>query len=87
MLSTAHVSVGVLRKTRIPLITPQFSATLVGLVEQRLAGNLSAEAKIEVVVAQAYGLNRKDLAEIMNSFPKLTTEERQTILDNPLWEE
>ena len=87
MLSTAHVSVGVLRKTRIPLITSEFSETLVPLVEQRLAGNLAAEAKMEVVVAQAYGLNRKDLAEIMNSFPKLTTEERQTILEQSLWEE
>lgn len=87
MLSTAHVSVGVLRKTRIPLITPQLSATLTPLVEQRLAGDLEAEAKIEVVVAQAYCLNRKDLAEIMSSFPKITTEERQTILGHPLWEE
>ncbi|MBD2776688.1 Alw26I/Eco31I/Esp3I family type II restriction adenine-specific DNA-methyltransferase [Iningainema tapete] len=87
MLSTAHVSVGVLRKTRIPLITPQFSATVVPLVEQILAGNLAAEAKMEVIVAKAYGLNRLDLASMMNSFPKLTTQERQTILDHPLWEE
>ncbi len=87
MLSTAHVSVGVLRKTRIPLVTSQFSETLVPLVEQRLAGNLAAEATIEVVVAQAYGLNCQDMTEIMNSFPKLTHEDRQSILEHPLWEE
>lgn len=87
MLSTAHVSVGVLRKTRIPLITPELSETLALLVQQRLVGNLAAETEIEVIVARSYGLNRKDLAEIMNFFPKLTPEERQVILDSSLWEE
>lgn len=87
MLSTAHVSVGVLRKTRIPSITPKLSGALVPLIAQRLAGNLAAETKIEVVVAKAYGLDRNNLSEIMNSFPKLTLEEQQAILNEPLWEE
>ncbi len=85
MLSTAHVSVGVLRKTRIPPITPELTTKLVLMVERRLAGDLAAELEIEIVVAQAYGLEREDLAEIMKSFPKLTLEERQNLLDHPRW--
>jgi Alw26I/Eco31I/Esp3I family type II restriction m6 adenine DNA methyltransferase len=87
MLSTAHVSVGVLRKTRIPSITDDLTERLVPLVERKLAGDLAAEMEIEIVMAQAYGLNRDDLAEIMDFFPKLLPEERQNLLDHQMWEE
>jgi hypothetical protein len=87
MLSTAHVSVGVLRKTRIPSITYDLTERLVPLVERKLAGDLAAEMEIEIVMAQAYGLERDDLAEIMDSFPKLLPEERQNLLDHQMWEE
>jgi len=87
MLSTAHVSVGVLRKTRIPEITPELTRKLVPLAELRLAGDLAAEQKIEVIVAQAYGLTSNDLAEIMQSFPKITQEERRNLLEHQMWRE
>ncbi|MGH2414101.1 MAG: Alw26I/Eco31I/Esp3I family type II restriction adenine-specific DNA-methyltransferase, partial [Microcystaceae cyanobacterium] len=87
MLSTAHVSVGVLRKTRIPPITSELSNTLAPLIERKLKGDSNAEAEIEIVMAQSYGLNRNDLTEIMNSFPKLTLEERQCLIEHPRWNE
>lgn len=86
MLSTAHVSVGVLRKTRIPSITYDLTERLIPLVKRKLAGDLAAEMEIEIVMAQAYGLDRDDLAEIMDSFPKLLPEERQNLLDHQMWE-
>lgn len=85
MLSTAHVSVGVLRKTRIPPITRELTTKLVPIVERRLAGDITAEVEMEIIVAQAYSLERKDLIEIMQSFPKITPEERQNLLDHPKW--
>lgn len=87
MLSTAHISVGVLRKTRIPEITPELTEKLVPLAELRLAGDLVAEQKIEVIVAQAYGLTSNDLAEMMQSFPKITQEESQSLLEHQMWRE
>jgi Alw26I/Eco31I/Esp3I family type II restriction m6 adenine DNA methyltransferase len=87
MLSTAHISVGVLRKTRIPEITPELTKKLVPLAELRLAGDLTAEQKIEVIVAQAYGLTSSDLAEIIQSFPKITQQESQNLLEHQLWRE
>jgi len=85
MLSTAHVSVGVLRKARIPLITSELSNALAPLVERKLRGDSNAEVEIEVVMAKAYGLNPTDLVEVMHSFPKLTVEERKYLLEHPRW--
>jgi Alw26I/Eco31I/Esp3I family type II restriction m6 adenine DNA methyltransferase len=85
MLSTSHVSVGVLRKTRIPPITSELTTKLVPMVERKLAGDVTAEVEIEIVVAKAYGLDSQGLAEIMQSFPKLTPEECQNLLDHPMW--
>lgn len=85
MLSTAHVSVGVLRKARIPLITSELSNALAPLVESKLRGDSNAEVEIEVVMAKAYGLNPTDLVEVMHSFPKLTVEERKYLLEHPRW--
>ena len=87
MLSTAHVSVGILRKTRIPEITPELTKRLLPLIEMRLAGDLTAEQKIEVVVAKAYGLTSKDLAEILQLFPKVTPEECESLLNHQIWRE
>jgi Alw26I/Eco31I/Esp3I family type II restriction m6 adenine DNA methyltransferase len=85
MLSTAHVSVGVLRKARIPLITSELSNALAPLVERKLRGDSNAEVEIEVVMAKAYGLNPTDLVEVMHSFPKLTVEERKYLIEHPRW--
>jgi len=87
MLSTSHVSVGVLRKTRIPEITPELIRRLVPLAKLRLAGDLAAEQKIEVIIAQAYGLTSNDLAEIIQSFPKITPEESRNLLEHQMWRE
>lgn len=87
MLSTSHISVGVLRKTRIPEITPELTRKLLPLARLRLAGNVDAENQIEIIVAQAYGLTSDDLSEIMQSFPKITLEERQNLLNHQMWTE
>ena len=85
MLSTAHVSLGVLRKVRIPAITSELRNDLALLVESRLQGDVNAEVEMEVVVAKAYGLSPVDLTEIMYAFPKLTAEERSCLLEHPRW--
>jgi Alw26I/Eco31I/Esp3I family type II restriction m6 adenine DNA methyltransferase len=87
MLSTSHISVGVLRKTRIPEITPELTRKLLPLAKLRLSGNVDAENQIEIIVAQAYGLTSDDLSEIMQYFPKITLEERQNLLNHQMWTE
>jgi Alw26I/Eco31I/Esp3I family type II restriction m6 adenine DNA methyltransferase len=87
MLSTAHVSVGVLRKTRIPEITSELIKKLLPFVKMRLAGDIAAEQAIEVIVAQTYDLTQNDLAEILQSFPKITSEECQNLLNHQMWKE
>jgi Alw26I/Eco31I/Esp3I family type II restriction m6 adenine DNA methyltransferase len=87
MLSTAHVSVGVLRKTRIPEITSELIKKLLPFVKLRLAGDIASEQAIEVIVAQAYDLTQNDLAEMLQSFPKITSEECQNLLNHQMWRE
>jgi Alw26I/Eco31I/Esp3I family type II restriction m6 adenine DNA methyltransferase len=83
--STSHVSVGILRKIHMPDLTNQLIEDLSEVVNRRMKGDLSAETELEIIAAQAYGLKQADLSEILESFPKVTTTERQTIIDHPHW--
>jgi Alw26I/Eco31I/Esp3I family type II restriction m6 adenine DNA methyltransferase len=78
LLMTHHVSLSVVRATRVPhleadLITPLAEATMACLEER--AG---AEPELEVAVARAYGLDREEWRNIASHFA-LTTQERDAL--------
>lgn len=85
-LATAHVSAGILRKIRIPNWDKNFIAKISELVDQRLKGDQRSEIDLEVVIAKAYGFDRKQFSEILSIFPKINSEEKEALLTHNLWE-
>jgi Alw26I/Eco31I/Esp3I family type II restriction m6 adenine DNA methyltransferase len=83
-LATGHMSLGVVRGARIPLISGQ---TMIELAEAADHALLTGQdARLEVVVARAYGLSREQLAELISHFPKIIAERREAILSSELWQ-
>lgn len=86
LLATSHVSLGVLRKTRIPDFSDQkLISNLSCLVDDRIKGNESTEKDIEVLVAKSYGCSRNDFVEIIEAFPKLDEMYKQELVNSNLW--
>lgn len=86
LLATAHISVGILRKTHIPKLSDtEFVKLISSLVRERLEGREDIESKLEVTVAKAYGLSRDDFATITDAFPKISEEYRNSLLDIKTW--
>lgn len=83
LLSTSHVSLGVIRNVKIPSFDS--SANLVQLCRSRLEGVAGAEAHLEVAAAKLYGLNRDGFAAMLDLFPKIDATEREALLSNALW--
>ena len=80
-LSTGHVSLGTVRQVGIPdEALDRHGVELASLASRRLAGDLAAEALIEVRVAQLYGLDKDDFERLAKCFPKVTDEERESLL-------
>jgi DNA (cytosine-5)-methyltransferase 1 len=80
-LATGHVSVTALRKVRIPDInTLPRRVELIEAVEDALTGDTTAEARIEALVAMAYGLTLDELAIVIDQFPKVDVGQRQQVL-------
>lgn len=85
-LATAHVSLGAVRRAYLPDMSdkPLVSAlACVGAAVLREPRRASPAA--ESVVAQAYGLDRDSFAAILDSFPKLSGDERDDLLADSLW--
>jgi Alw26I/Eco31I/Esp3I family type II restriction m6 adenine DNA methyltransferase len=86
LLSTGHMSLGVVRQARIPSLTGKLTRRLGDLAERVLTTNeAGAEERLEVAVALAYGLDRDEMAKVLSSFPKVDMEERDRLLDDELW--
>lgn len=81
-LATGHVSLSALRKVHIP--DQKFLADLDDLMQvcvERLNGNCLVEPKLEAMIAhQVYHLNEKEIKLVLDSFTKLTREEKDKIL-------
>ncbi len=86
-LATAHVSLGAVRKVRIPDITNEnVVQSLVQLVDNYIDKNdESYEEMIEVFVAKMYDLSYGEFSTLLSSFDKLTTQEREQLLQR--WNE
>lgn len=84
-LATAHVSAGVIKKMRVPEWSQDLEQKVAKLVTKRMGGDLLAEARLEVFIAKSYGLNQTKFKEILSAFPKITSEEKRSLLDNKIW--
>jgi DNA (cytosine-5)-methyltransferase 1 len=81
-LATGHVSLSSLRKVRVPPRTQLDLLTAVANeVDLLLANPMRSQARLEALVAhQAYGLTEQELRTVMDTFGKLSSEEREAIL-------
>lgn len=81
-LATGHVTLGALRKVAVPSET-QLSAAgrLAAIVDEALAGDGSAEARLDAYVArEVYGLSRDQYSGVLSQFPKLDSSECECFL-------
>ncbi|MEN9518242.1 MAG: (cytosine-5-)-methyltransferase [Cyanobacteriota bacterium] len=80
-LATSHVSLGSVRKVRIPSLTEtKLVEKLACLVDQCLEGNQDSQLEIETQVAEIYGLNSNEFKLLLSAFDKLSSTEIQSLL-------
>jgi len=86
-LATSHVSLGAVRKVRIPdLSCERTLTTLVQLVDNYLdSKDPSIEDKLEVYIAKMYALSSNDFLSLLLSFDKVSEQEREQLLS--IWKE
>jgi Alw26I/Eco31I/Esp3I family type II restriction m6 adenine DNA methyltransferase len=82
-LTTGHMSLGVIRSTRMPPLEDKTLSKLASLAEGVLAGNSSI--KLEIAVAHAYHVNRDEMAEILSYFSGVPSVEKEALLKSSLW--
>lgn len=85
-LATAHISAGVMKKMRVPKWSADMEQNISKLVKNRLAGDIQAEEKLEVLIAKSYGLNRGQFGNVLSAFPKVTLAEKNALLSNRIWQ-
>lgn len=81
-LATGHISLSAIRRVCIPNRS-EFAAysDILKLINDLLEGDLTAEYKIEALVAKrVYRLTLKEFELLLNTFDKLTQEERNLII-------
>lgn len=87
-LTTGHMSLGVVRQARIPTLNARLIDTLSSLVRGTMnGGGIVAEHRLEIAVAKAYGLDRDDMARLLDDFPKLEKCEREALTSVTAWSE
>ena len=79
-LATSHVSLGSVRKVRIPPLTEtKLVEKLACLVDQCKTGSQGSQLEIEIQVAEAYGLNSNEFKLLLSAFDKLSSTEIQQL--------
>ncbi|MGE0629895.1 MAG: hypothetical protein AB7O43_18995, partial [Hyphomicrobiaceae bacterium] len=82
-LATGHVSLGAVRSARIPALSSDMEDRLARASDAVLKGGRNE--LLEVAVAQAFQLKRDEYAALLDCFPKLGANERDTLLDQDTW--
>jgi Alw26I/Eco31I/Esp3I family type II restriction m6 adenine DNA methyltransferase len=82
-LATGHMSLGIIRSTKIPALSARVVASLGAHATRVLAG--SPSTRLEVAVAKAYGLSRDDFADVLSFFSAVKVEEKDKVLKPALW--
>lgn len=85
-LATAHVSLGVVRRSRIPNLLEKATTTRLAAVARRcLEGAEDAILAAEVIAARAFGFDRRAFERVVRMFPKITEREQDALLRSPAW--
>ena len=85
-LTTGHMSLGVVRQARVPVLHCGLVERLSPLADRAMNGGCaSAEYRLEISVAKAFGFNREDFARLLDDFPKLDHVERQALTNAEVW--
>jgi len=82
-LGTGHMSLGVVRSTRIPQLDTKSVRRLSALSRKAFVDG--KDAALEVHVAREYGLCRDAFAAMLDFFPKMEPAHRTTMVDKALW--
>jgi len=87
-LATGHISLGAVRQARIPPLTDSgIVRRLSELVDRCIADDAQSLITLEVIVAQLYGMTRKDLRLLLTSFEKIESDEVTNLLSCKEWED
>lgn len=84
-LATGHMSLGVVRRSHVPVLKGDAVGFLSAAARAALRGEREAGIALEVGVAKAYGLSRDAFAAVASEFPKLDGDEREALLGRDLW--
>lgn len=86
-LSTSHISLGSVRKVKIP---PMNNKPLIKLLsdlsDQCLQGQDKSLSELEVCIAKLYNLSRDEFKLLLSGFDKLEGEEISELLSSPAWD-
>ncbi|MGO7592115.1 N-6 DNA methylase [Rhizobium leguminosarum] len=83
-LATSHMSLGVVRTARIPDFDERIVESLGSIADGVLKALVKPEA-LEVAVAKTFNLTRDEFALVIGQFPKISMEERESLLSRDLW--
>lgn len=86
-LATSHISLAAVRKGRLPSLENEgLVRSMARICDRCLGGSLPAQIELEVRSAQAYGIDRKRFAMILDEFGRLPTYEKEHLLSCREWE-
>jgi Alw26I/Eco31I/Esp3I family type II restriction m6 adenine DNA methyltransferase len=84
IVSTGHMSLGAVRRAKIPVLRESDINKLYRMVSGVLKRS-QGDDDLEVAVARMYNLNRDDFSAVLDAFPKLSREKRCALLASDLW--
>jgi len=85
-LATSHISLGAVRRCKIPSFTNStVEVSLAHLADRCIEGDTESMILAEVLVAKAYGLNKNDFKTLVSLFSKISSHEVRILLDSPVW--
>lgn len=86
LLTTNHVSQGVLRRCVFPYDVFESEKMRAELAQITVAGDeLDRSVRLEVLMARAYGISRDEFAQLLQPFSKLTSDETGALLKRDIW--
>jgi len=84
--ATGHVSLGTVRRARMPRLDNTVTVKrLAKGVGDLISSSNTDETQLEVAVARAYGIDREAFGLVLDAFPKVTPLERAVLLADRFW--
>jgi hypothetical protein len=86
LLATSHMSVGVVRRARVPdLSDTKLVSQLSAIADACMNGGTNAESLAEAVCARCYGFSLFEFKTVLSCFPKVENAEVETIANKGNW--